>query len=224
MQDLSTLTDAHRNQLESELPFIWLYELQTPDDPPQRYRVTNFTQRVYFGEDSSGNRLRYDPIPVVHGAVEENTEGALPSISITLGNVGSIMASTFDGADGFVGMPFRISLVSSLELDNPAAAIINDGSVVSCSISSEVITLSVSAFELYQQEAPAFLFSRRRCRFAYGTGSCGFDLAAAGIPTALLACNGTIEACTERGDDEVSRSRPRLHPLRFGGFPGIPRQ
>lgn len=221
MKDLSTLTSFHRSQLEAERPFIWLYELETTDDPPQRHRYTNFDQRVYFGESSTGARLQYSPAPVVHSDIEEDGEGGLPTITITFANTGTIMAQTIDAADGFVGQPFRISLVSSLELNNPSAAIIQDGEVISATIERDSVAFKVSAFNLFQLEYPPFIYARRRCRFIFGSSECGYNVSATGA--GFSTCTKTIDACRERGADEELRSIARLHPERFGGFPGIPR-
>ena len=66
---LEPVTNLHRSQLESEAPWIWLYELETLDDPPKRFRLTNFTQSVEYGQNAAGERLRYSPAPIVHGDV-----------------------------------------------------------------------------------------------------------------------------------------------------------
>ena len=221
MQELSNLTELHRNQLEVEAPFIWLYELETSEVTPRRYRITNFEQRVGFDANSAGERLIYEPAPVVHGDIQQNTEGSLPTITVTVANTGPILGTAFDDADGFVGQPFRIILVSAYELDNPEAALIQDGEVTACSISRDSITLSVSAFNLYQQEFPPFVFARRRCRYSFGTGACGYRTDAVGA--AFTDCAKTIEACTARGADETSRGLVAQHPSRFGAFPGVPR-
>lgn len=221
MKDLSTITAEHAQQLEAENPFVWLYEMQTKEDPPRRYRVTNALSTVLFGENSDGDRLAYEPVPVVHGQVEENSEGSLPSISITFANTGPIFARSFDDADGFVGQPFSITLVSTLELGNPGAAVTESGEVISASISSESVTIQVSAFNLYRQEFPPFIHTRLSCRHRFGSAACGYLITAPGA--GFTECPKTFPACEARGDDEVARGLPRLHPRRFGGFPGIPR-
>lgn len=218
---LEPVTELHRSQLESEAPWIWLYELETLEDPPTRYRLTNFTQTVEYGANSSGARLAYSPAPIIHGDIIADSDGSLPTITITVGHAGPIVASTIDGSDGFVGQPVRIMLVSSFELENPDAAIIQEGEIVSASITSEGIAFKISAFNLFQLQSPPFIYSRRRCRYIFGSSECGYNVTAAGA--GFSACPKTLGACGERGDDEVLRSLPRRHPSRFGGWPGIPR-
>ena len=219
--DFTVFGDAHSNQLEAEAPWIWLYELQTADDPPQRYRMTNFTESVEFGMNSSGEPLTYSPTPIIHSDVEEATDGSLPTITITVGHAGPIVASTVDAANGFVGQPIRITLVSSFDLGASAASIRQNGEVVAASITPQGIAFRVSAFNLYQLQFPPFIFARRRCRWIFGSSECGYNTNAVGAGFSI--CEKTLDACRARGDDEVSLGLPRQHPARFGGWPGIPR-
>lgn len=218
---LSNIAALHAQQLEVEAPWVWLYELQTTEDPPRRYRLTNNTQAVDFGENAAGDALRYYPAPIVHSEVEEQTDGSLPTITITVGNAGALTGSVLDASLGFVGQPVRIQLVSSLDLANPVPAIRQEGEVVSATVKSDAISFEVSAFNLYQLQFPPFVYSRRRCRWVFGSGECGYDLDASGA--AFTTCGKTLENCKERGADELARGLPQLHPARFGGFPGIPR-
>lgn len=218
---LSNLTDLHRSQLESQAPWIWLYELEVAGSPPTRYRLTNFTQSVEFGTNLAGERLVYSPAPIAHGDIEQTTDGSLPSVTVTVGNAGPIVSATVDAADGFVGQPIKIMLVSSLELENPDAAITQDGEVVAASVSGDAIAFRISAFNLFQLQFPPFVFARRRCRYIFGSGECGYNVAGAGA--AFSTCGKTIADCEARGADEVSRGLVRKHPGRFGGWPGIPR-
>jgi len=211
----------HANQLETQIPWIWLYELQTNEDPPRRYRLTNFTQSVQFGLNASGQPLTYSPAPITHGNVEEGTDGSLPTIPITLGHAGPLVGATMDAADGFVGLPVRIMLVSALDIASGKPAVSQQGEVVSAAVKSEAIVLQVSAFNLYQLQFPPFIHSRRRCRWIFGSAECGYNTEVAGA--GFSTCNKTLENCEERGDDEVAQGFARAHPARFGAFPGIPR-
>ena len=219
---LTPLTEIHRQQLESEAPFIWLYEIEVPGDPVSRYRLTNFTEDVFFKRSSSGARLKFSAAPIVHGDIIETSDGSLPKFSVTIGNTGAIMARTVDAADGFVDQPVTVSLVSIHELDNPSAALTETGEVESATITREGLAFNISPFNLYALQFPPFIYVRRRCRYAeFGGSRCGYLVNAPGA--AFSECGFTYEDCGKRGDDEVARGLPRLHPRRFGGFPGIPR-
>tara|TARA_R110002167_G_scaffold26380_2_gene90867 strand:- start:1829 stop:2506 length:678 start_codon:yes stop_codon:yes gene_type:complete len=219
--ELTTLTTIHKNQLESQAPWIWLYELEVAGDPPTRYRLTNFTQSVEYGTASDGTRLVYSPAPIAHGDIQFTAEGGLPTMDITVGVAGPITASTVDAADGYVGQPIRLMLVSSLELENPDAAIVQDGEIISSAAGANSISFRVSAFNLYQLQFPPFVFTRRRCRYIFGSGECGYNTAAAGA--GFSTCGKTLTDCEARGVEEASRGLALKHPGRFGGWPGIPR-
>lgn len=211
----------HANKLETQVPWIWLYELQTKDDPPQRYRLTSFTQSVQFGLNAAGQPLVYSPAPITHGDVEEGTDGSLPTISVTLGNAGPIVGATMDAADGFVGQPVRVLLVSAFDLESGKASVVQQGEVVSATVQQGTVSLQISAFNLYQLQFPPFIHSRRRCRWIFGSAECGYNTSLAGA--GFTTCNKTLANCEERGDDEVAQGFERAHPARFGAFPGIPR-
>tara|TARA_R110000782_G_scaffold259110_2_gene349331 strand:+ start:44183 stop:44854 length:672 start_codon:yes stop_codon:yes gene_type:complete len=221
VRNFSAQADTHRSQLESEYPWVWLYELQTTDDPPQRYRLTNFTKTINHGMSNAGVPLSYSPAPIIHSSIEEGADGSLPTMTFTVGHAGPIVANTVDAANGFVDQPMRVKLVSLLDLDNPEPAMEQGGEVVSMSITSSGLAFKISAFNLYQLQFPPFIHSRRRCRWIYGSSECGMNIKAAGV--AYSTCSKTLTDCELRGDDEVLRSLPRRHPARFGASPGIPR-
>ena len=222
MKDLSQLTKAHKNQIESEDPFIWLFEFEMPDGT--RHRLTNFTELVEFGEDDTGSPIAYYPAPIVHSGIEQSSEGDIPSIKVTLAVGGAFwLTSAVDQHGGLVGQRARILVVSSLELDNPAAAIVEDARVVSAAMDNRSITVELSAFNVFKARLPRFLYSRRRCRWVFGSGECGYNVQAGGATT-FTSCGYTLEDCTARGDEELANPTigVRHHPERFGGFPGIP--
>ena len=223
-KSLSAITAIHKNQLDSEYPFIWLYELQTSEDPPTRYRLTNFNQQVQFGEDSGGTPLIYYPAPIAHGGISQTSEGDLPSIEISLTTGGAFwLTAAVDAADGFIHNPAKIMVVSALELDSPDAAIVEDVVVTNVSMDNQTITLSVSAFNVFKARFPPFQISKRRCRWLFGSSECGYNINAVGA--GFTSCGYTVNDCIVRGDDEEANVNVgvRTHPARYGGFPGTPR-
>ncbi len=220
MKDLTPITSAHKNQLETEDPFIWLFEFEVAGGT--RYRLTNFTERVEFGEDESGAPLVYYPAPIVHSGIEQSSEGDIPSMKVSMATGGAFwLTSTIDEEAGLVGQRARILVVSSRELDNPAAAIVEDAIIVAATMSHDAVTVELSAFNIFKARLPRFLYSRRRCRWVFGSGECGYNVQAANA--GFTDCGYTLEDCEARGDDELTNLGVRHHPERFGGFPGIPR-
>ena len=222
MKDLTQNTSAHKNQLETEDPFIWLFEFEMPDGT--RQRLTNFTERVEFGEDDTGSPLVYYPAPIAHSGIEQSGEGDVPSIKVSISTGGAFwLTSLIDTEGGMIGQRARVIVVSSRELDNPAAAIVEDARIVSAAMNNGSVTVVLSAFNIFKSRLPRFLYSRRRCRWVFGSGECGYNVQATGAT--FTSCNYTLEDCEARGDQELANVNVgvRHHPERFGGFPGIPR-
>ena len=163
-RDLTTLTRLHKNQLKRELPFIWLFGVQ--DTPgTDRYRFASYPQVVHFGEDSAGAPIKWYPAPITHGGIEQDSEGGLPTIEISLANVSLEIAPTIDASDGMIGRRVEIHVISAAQLDDPEASISEDAEVVNCAMTDEVVTFSVSAFNLFRAQVPPFLYSKFSCRW-----------------------------------------------------------
>lgn len=232
-KNLTTLTRIHKNQLRREQPFIWLFGLQKTKGV-DRYRFCSYPQIVHFGVDSAGDPLPWYPAPITHGGIEQDGEGGLPSIDVTLANVSLEIAPAVDQAGGFIGNAVEIHVVSALQLDNPDASISEVGEVVDCSMTDEAVTFSVSAFNLFQAQFPPFLFSKFNCRWLFGSKECAYNLNAPAatykdcglLTTDVRTATGfTLEACILVGADEDVNPNVAVvqHPKFAGFFPGLPR-
>lgn len=218
MKDLSTITRLHKNQLAAEAPFVWFFEFQTTDDPPERFRLTNYTSNLYFGTNTAGEPVLYYAAPIEHGSISEESDGSLPTLEVFIGNATLEIAARFEQMAGMIGQPARIQVVSLLELSNTAAAIRFDGEIAASAMTPQVITLSIAAGNVYRETLPPFIYSKRHCRWIFGGSECGYVVSGGGFTT----CARTLTACKERGADELALSRTVLHPGRFGAHPGIP--
>lgn len=226
MKDLTPITQAHKNQLDSEWPFIWLYEIETAEEPEKTmYRFTNYTERVTF------NQNVFYPAPIIHSGINSGSDGSLPTIDFALGNASLEVAPVIDAADGLVGRFVRISVVSLLDIANLDAPIVQEGEIIGSTMDHEKINVSVGAFNFFQSNFPPFAYSRRKCKWLFGSGECGYDVNApgagfegCGITTSseTVAAPFTLEACNVVGDDEDLIAVTRNHPDRFGGYPAIP--
>ncbi len=232
-KDLTAVTRAHKNQLRHEAPFIWLFGVQNTVGT-DRYRFASYPQIVHFGANSSGVPTKWYPAPITHGGIEQDAEGGLPSIDITLANVSLEIAPTVDAEDGLVGREVEIHVISALQLNNPDASISEEAEVVRCAMTEEVVTFTVSAFNLFQAQFPPFLFSKFKCRWKFGGAECAYNTEGTGagykdcglLTTDVRTATGfTLEACELAGDDEEANANVgvRQHPKLAGFFPGIPR-
>ena len=220
-RELTPITLAHKNQLESESPFVWLYEFQDSSATPQRWRLTNYTERVFY----RGNT--FYPAPVVHGGVETKT-GATPKIDISVGAQSNEIVPLIELGDGFIGNPARITVVSILDIEDANAGLLIDGEIESVALDENQFTVSVSGHNAFLIDFPSEVYSKRKCRFTFGDNRCGYDIASGNYDKCgttkagdVNAAPYTLAACRLIGQDEQTVHSSSSHPARFGGFPGI---
>jgi len=217
---LSDVLTEHKNQMESEWPLIFLYEIQTTDDPPQRFRYAKANERVYHGVNSAGAPIAYYPAPITHSGIIESGSGDIPTIEVNVANLSLELAPRLEAAGGFIGQPAIIRVISALDPENTEGTFRIDLEVVSASMTPLVATFSLGAYNLAKTNFPPYVHTKRHCRWApFGSPECGYIL---GVGGAFTTCGFTLEDCRARGDDEVARGLVRQHPKRFGGKPGIP--
>lgn len=218
---LTSTTIAHKNQLESEYPFVWLYEIQTADATPVRYRFTNWTERLSY----RGNT--YYPFQVVHGGIAYRT-GAAPKMDVAVGAQSLELAPIIDGEAGMVGNPAKVLIVSILDIDDSSAALEWIGEVEGVVMEEEQATFAISGHNAFGSRFPGNVFSRRKCRYTFGDQRCGYDIALGLFDRCgtkkddtVVAAPYTLAACRAIGADEVASGLTSQHPRRFGGFPAI---
>jgi phage-related protein len=87
--------------------------------------------------------------------------------------------------------------------------------------SNEAVTFRLERANFFSRTTPQDRFVAGRCRWEFGGRECGYVVNSAALYT---TCPKTLAGCVARGADHANRGLPVLHPRRFGGFPGIPRQ
>lgn len=224
-RELSDLARARSRQLADEYPWIWLYDVSVPTDPPTRFRLTNFDQPLEHGLGSDDEPLVYSPCPITHGDIAESGEGDLPKLQLQVANDSQFLRSVLEEHDGLIGQRIVVRLVHILEIGDTAAAQRWDGEIVGVKVTHERVAWEVSALSIQQAAFPTQRYMRSHCRFRYGGPRCGYDLTNATLAAAHPDCSKSLQACTDRGDTEeaVLGIAGRKHPQRFGGWPGIPR-
>lgn len=224
VRELPNTILEHARQLADESPWIWLFEIQVPTDPPTRYRITNAHAPVSFGVNSAGTALTYTPYPIVHGGIAEDGEGNLPTIKVQVGAASLELSAVLDAHGGLEGQPCVVRLVNQADLADSAAQVRFDGVVVECTVTADRIDLTIGSYDLTKLQAPGRRYMREYCRFRYGGPECGYDLTNSSLATAFPSCQKTRAACVAHGQAEDDAGVEILHPRRFGGFPGIPRR
>lgn len=156
--------------------------------------------------------------------VEQTEEGDLPSVQLSVDNTGRVLMPTLHSGDTLEGNPVTMYLVprSALSIAYPNHQYQKfEFQIASVSADSESITFRLERANFFSRQAPQDRYVARRCRWQFGSDNCGYIINSL---AAYTACKKTIADCTLRGADHESRGLAVVHPGRFGGFPGIPKQ
>lgn len=216
------LLEASR-MLSDEDGWLWLYEIHVPTTPPTRYRLVASREPVQFGTTTSGDPLVWSPAPISHSAIEQNSDGEPPKLQLQVGHANRSLAQPLEDHAGLVGQPVVIHIVHRSHLDDSHAQVRIDGVVTGCAVTPDRVALDVGLRDLFDYRLPPKRFSKFHCGHQYGDDLCGAPVDDAAFLADEPDCAKTLPDCRRKGATELALGLPVLHPLRFGGFPGIPR-
>lgn len=220
-RQLTASLTAEAGKLRTLNPWVALLEVEVPTSPATRYRLAANPEPIVF------NGQTYSPFPFTIGEIRTTGEGDIPVIDVTVQNASLVIGHAIDEYDGLTGQPARVLFVNTADLLNPASVIAEDATIQNASVSADAVTFTLSAYSLYQLPIPAQRYVARGCRWVFGSAECGYVIPTGATNTVgggFNLCRKSLAQCRERGADEAARSVTVLHPKRFGGFPGIPRQ
>lgn len=229
MLSLTTVEEKHRNQLEDELPWVWLYSIRVPDGSGgyDRYRMTNYTESVDFGTAVGGGALTYQPFPIVHDDIQVNSRGDLTEISLSVGNVSLETIANLEANDALIGEPVVIRVVNIESLTTNVPTLVVKQEIRGAKASASVVEFKLSSFGFTQTTFPSRRFTRTNCGVRrFGNAECGYVIPGSPgntVGTGFDFCPRTYAACSERGADEEARAVTVLHPERFRAFRGLSR-
>lgn len=226
-RDLGAIQQEQQTTLRADHPWVWLYEVEVPTDPPTRFRITNYTEDIEFGFDGAGDPLTYSRFPVSAGDIVQSKDGDLPRIRVSVANATREVGAVVEQYGGLVGQPAVIRVVNIEALDVPGADIRFDAQIVRTTANAEAITFELSPANLHDAEFPRWRYMSQHCNFPFGGVLCGYVIPASPgdtVGTGFSTCPKHLAGCTERGEDEDARSVTVKHPQRFGGFRGMVNQ
>ena len=204
------------NDPEPAHPFLWCWQidLATVGDKIYTARLVNHDQVVQLAPG-----LEFDPFPIAHSQIEQNSDGDLPEIGLTIDNRTRFLSRFLHQAEGFVDNEVVVYLLSAAN-PSEAEALSFRWRVVGAELNADAISLRLEAgTNFFDRLLPQGRFSAYRCPFLFGGPECGYPINQA---AAYTDCGKSLEDCILRGEDEALRRIPVLHPQRFGGFRGIP--
>lgn len=212
------------------LAWIWLWQIElqrrSATLPAVVLRMTSAERTIEWPPAGTAPpRLSWYPVQFTHGSLENSAEGDLPSVDLTIDNTARTLMPILHSGDGFEGNAASLYLVHESALESPAYPDhefqLWDFVIAEANASESTVTLRLEQPNFLDLRIPSARFLASRCRLQFGGPDCGYPITAV---AAFTTCTKDVAACIARGDDEVARGLPRLHPERYGGFPGIPVQ
>ncbi len=209
MRQLGAGLTQEKNLLESTGEWLELFEV-TVNDLGDVLRLVHLNENVTF----RGNV--YYRAGLARSDLVEDSESRVPTLTVTIANATLEVQRQLDASDGLVGRRARHLLVHRNHLAGGEAALEMDYIVDDAEGTEQTASLVLS--QINPQMEPALnRFVRNRCRWRYKGLECAYQGSLGTCDKTLLGTNG----CKVHGDNEVAAGQPRLHPARFGGFPGI---
>jgi hypothetical protein len=212
-------------------PMVWFVELQLARAynvgltvvPDTIVRVTSHHTQIAWPVSSPGSET-WDPFNFTFTPIEQDQEGNLPQIDLSVDNSTRLLMRYLHSGFGLEGNYCRIYLVpgNGLSIAHPNHEYQRwDLTVAGVVANDEAVTFRLERANFFTRQAPQDRYVASRCRWEFGSTECGYII---NDVAGYTSCPKTVEACIARGEDHASRGLPVLHPRRFGGFPGIPRQ
>lgn len=191
--------------------------------PPLLFRVCDWHTFLAWPTGSPTGETWY-PFNFTFSPVEQNKEGDLPQLDLTVDNSTRTLQRYLHNGEGFEGNYCHVYLVpaNGLAIAHPNHEFAKwELQVAGCTADDEAVTFRLERANFFSRLSPVDRYGAQRCRWRFGSEECGYVI---NEVAAYTTCPKTLDACIDRGQDHLSRGLPVVHPRRFGGFPGIPRQ
>lgn len=193
--------------------WLWLWELVLDEGTGGRpiVRLVNHPEEVDLGSS-----VIYYPFPIVHSAIEENSDGDMPQMEVQLDNSSKLLAPYVDQGGGFLNRLVTLRLANA---DDLSVWFQFDFTVTACALTTQSATLRLEVDNWFQRQVPLDVFHTYRCRHIFGDARCGYVV---NTSAAYRDCEKHIDDCWLRGQDMIARNLGARQPASFGGFLGIP--
>lgn len=210
---------------------VWLVELQLVRPylsgltvvPSFLFRLTSHHEIVNWPASSPLSE-QWHPFNFSFSPIEQTTEGDLPQIELSVDNTTRTLMRYLHDGDGMEGNYCTVFGVmeNGLGIAYPNHEFARwDFQVAGAQASGDAVSFRLERANFFDRLVPQDRFTAGHCRWEFGGRECGYVINAV---AAFTDCPRTVLACVERGQDHASRGLPVLHPARFGGTPGVPKQ
>lgn len=219
-EDIPASFYVAKNQRVSIYPWVWLFRADA--DGTNGFFLAGSDTSISYGGKT------YSPFPIGLSGLDVDSEGSLPTPSIIVSNVTREVALQVEQGN-LIDRTCQIYLYSS-----EAGTAIDKGlwRITKVTATLEVCTFSLAQYGIMDAQVPARRQERGRCDYVYGGPECRYLTSLPNLVSGTYpsfdgsTCDLTLDGangCRAHGANEVANGKPRLHPLLFGGFPGIPK-
>jgi phage-related protein len=204
---------------------IRLYEIEDYDGAGNNLYLAENDEDVSFGTlyylaDTDGNRITdtdgnyiivnytpqttYTRFPIICEKINENTQGEIDYVRVTLANVSQVIQSYLKSYD-FREKKVTITTIWRNHLDNEDISISDIYYIDSYVSDIKNVTFTLtSKFDLLDVEIPFRKYGRTYCSWKFKSTECGYS-------GGESSCNRSLQRCRELSN-----------VLRFGGYPSVP--
>lgn len=212
---------AVKNALHQSDGWRWLAAIDV--DGTEGYFLTDGDAEITYGGKT------YTPYPFRVDEIRSDSDGSLPDVGLVFASADDIIAQHLDAGDvlGRAIQLYRVNLANeSLAIDAGL------WTAIDASLDANTATLLVGPFPLFDSPFPAVRQLRGRCPKVYGGTDCQYNTALPNLISAsrpdfdTASCDYGLDSgngCRAHGENEAANGAAVKHPLRFGGFPGIPK-
>lgn len=211
---------------------VWLLELEIAVPyqvgpttiPGVIFRAANYPSEIVWPPSDPNGPITWYPFNFGFTPIEQNSEGDLPQVELTVDNSTRTLMRYLHTGNGFEGNLCKLYLVpeDALTVAHPNHVFqLWELAIAGTVANDEVVSFRLENPNYFTLRRPQDRYVAGRCRWAFGSEECGYIK---NVIAAYQTCPKTLDACIARGQDHAARGLPVVHPDRFGAFPGIPRQ
>jgi|TARA_Y100000310_G_scaffold332297_1_gene407605 phage-related protein len=153
MRTLPSALITAKNDLASADSWIALFEIII-DDGTNHYYIAAYDAQVTFDGQT------YEPYPIALNRIEEDTDGTLSEVTITLSLLGAGIAELIDDNDGLAGVKVFVRFVQSANLADTTAKIETELEVIDCTGDLKSASFRCGFPNLLRQQAPSKRYNR----------------------------------------------------------------
>ncbi|RMF74677.1 MAG: hypothetical protein D6744_14280 [Planctomycetota bacterium] len=213
-------------KLTDSAPWLWLLEVAIPttSTTENALRLVRNPKGITWGVFNDGTAIAWEPFPFTVSALADASDSTLRTVSVSCANVNREVQAIFELYGGLIGQRAVLRLIDGSDLSSPYPLWKITGEVVSATATEKAASIEIGQAVITSRSFPGATIVRDHCRHKYGGTNCGYDTTRSG---ALQSCDFSLDGdngCIAHGDDEDAAGVTRLHPLRFGGFPGVIKQ